>query len=222
MNSHCVMDTEKLPNDMQVTQIGSVRFVQILQFLSEEDRNVLIDDVLVHKDAFHPPGIPGHYSKDLTSTWLTRKLGKSPADPCLIDQVCARLSKRIVAQLPALCEALGIEPFTIKKPSINILSGQNGHYGLPHKDTYSEDMKITVLYYFHNSHKAFQGGDLELFESDSSSISGHKEQPLATIEHQDNLLLAFACDTYHGVTEVQGGAESFERSRFAAISFIRS
>lgn len=222
MNSHGLVIDDKQSNSLQLVEAGTVKLVKIPQFLSTDDKDTLLGKVMAHKEAFHPPGVPGNYIGDGTSLMLDLDFGKKPSEQSLVDVVCECLSARIMEQLPALLETLGLKPFDIDKCPMTIISGLNGHYGLPHIDTYSPDMKITILYYFHNSPKAYRGGDLELFESDPDTSFGYKEQPVIRIEHEDNLLLAFTSDTYHGVTEVESDVSTFEDSRFTTVSFIRS
>ena len=66
----------------------------------------------------------------------------------------------------------------------------------------------------------FRGGDLALYEADTGSASGHRTEPITSIENEDNLLLAFKSNTYHGVTDVQCDSREFADGRFVAVSFL--
>ncbi len=222
MNSHAPINSDKPSEEILLTEAGSVRFVQIPQFLSIDERDTLFENVLTHKRSFNPPGMPGQYINDATSTMLFPDFGQDPSELSLVDKISARISQKVCERLPEILKVLKLEPFSLEKLSINVMGGLNGHHGFPHMDTYSDDMKITVLYYFHKMPKAFDGGALELFESDSASKSGHKDEPIVTVEHQDNLLVAFPSDTFHGVSTVSGNATKFEDGRFVAVSFVRS
>lgn len=220
MNSRGQVNRDNSDNRMDIVQVGSVRYAQVQQFLSDKERDELVCRMHAHKDSFTPPGIPGHYQPVGSSLYFSPEHDKTWRDTSPVDRVCDVLSQRILEQLPTLCDALDVEHFPVQKPSITLMSGGNGHLSLPHIDRYDDSIKITVLYYIHSSPKAYQGGDLELFESDASLSFGYKEQAVTSINHQDNILLAFTSDTYHGVTEVCNGSGQFEDSRFVAVSFL--
>ncbi len=220
MNSRGQVNRDNSDNRMDIVQVGSVRYVQVQQFLSAKERDEFVCRMHAHKNSFSSLETPDDYQSISSSLYFSPEHNKTWRDTSPVDMVCDVLSQRILEQLPILCDALGIEHFPVQKPSITLISGGNGHLSLPHIDRYDESIKITVLYYIHSTPKAYQGGDLELFESDTSLSSGYKEQAVTSINHQDNMLLAFTSDTYHAVTEVCNGSGEFEDSRFVAVSFL--
>ena len=99
-------------------------------------------------------------------------------------------------------------------------NGLDGHCGLPHADSYDDRYRISLLYYFHRVPRAFRGGDLEFYDVDTASPKGHSDETLATIVQEDNLLIAFSSQTFHGITDVRCDSDDFADGRFAAIAFL--
>ena len=137
-----------------------------------------------------------------------------------IYKVCEYLSDRILNILPDIFSKLNIEPFPVSEIPLSIMNGLNNHTGEVHTDESGGRFKISLLYYFHKTPKAFQGGALELFETDTKAENGYKEEAFAKIEHEDNLLIAFPSETYHGVTDVTLDSTNFENGRFVVVGFL--
>ena len=61
---------------------------------------------------------------------------------------------------------------------------------------------------------------MELFETDTTYRNGYKEEAFARINHEDNLLIIFPSEVYHGVTDVMMQANKFEDGRFVIVGFL--
>lgn len=115
---------------------------------------------------------------------------------------------------------LAVDPFVVTEMPLTLVNGLDGHCGLPHADSLDGRYRISLLYYFHRTPKAFRGGDLEFYETNPSSPNGHSEAALAGIDYEDNLLIAFPSHIFHGITDVRCESDDFADGRFAAISFL--
>ena len=208
-----------LPTVALVPGLESMRVIHVVSFLPDRERDTLFDTVCANRKAFQPPGGPGTIAEGSLLLSLD-------SDKCDLDGVgsiraaCECLSKRIEELLPTLFTALGVEPFAVPNIPLSLVHGLNGHRGVPHTDESGGRFKISLLYYFHREPKAFHGGDLEFYNADPTSPSGHRNKPLARIDHGDNLLIAFPSHTFHGITDVQCDTDDFSDGRFAVIGFL--
>jgi len=204
---------------ISVSEFESTKVVQISSFLSEEERESFFGEVCANQAAFKPPGLAPAEPGGSMFLYSDSKLSDD-SEASIVDQVSENLSKRILEALPALFDALEMAPFPVSELQPTMIHGLDGHYGTPHTDDCAGRNKLTVLYYIHKTPKAFSGGELELYASDSSSPHGYRETPIARIEQKDNLLLAFASETYHGVAPVQCDSGNFEDGRFVSVCFL--
>ena len=62
--------------------------------------------------------------------------------------------------------------------------------------------------------------DLEFYDAVAGSPKDHSDQTLTRIDHEDNLLIAFPSQTFHGITDVHCDSDDFADGRFAAIGFL--
>lgn len=191
---------------------------QVAQFLPPNEHNALYRAACAHKELFHPPGGAGS-AVGSSLFWSLETDGEGFRGSLLCEAVDV-LGKRIFDLLPSLFTALGIEPFPVSRIPINLIHGLGGHIGSPHADSYDGRLKISLLYYFHRVPKAFRGGDLEFYGTVPGSSSGHSDEPLTKIEYEDNLIIAFPSETFHGVTEVSCDSSNFADGRFVAVAFL--
>ena len=207
------------PGITPVSSLNSVRAVKIARFLPGHERDALYAAVCANQTAFEPSGVPG--SASAGSFYLSLESSEfDRPEVAAIRLASGVLSKRILEILPSLFAALGIEPFAVKEMPLTLVNGLDGHCGLPHADSIDGRYRISLLYYFHREPRAFQGGDLEIYAADPAPASGTGDAAIARIDQQDNLLIAFSSDTFHGITPVRCESDDFIDGRFAVISFL--
>jgi Rps23 Pro-64 3,4-dihydroxylase Tpa1-like proline 4-hydroxylase len=213
-------EQNNLSNSIQLIPLPSgLHALTISDFLSKEERDTLFDTVCNNQNAFHYLNTPDGNSGG-TLHLATPQESTDNAAATRIRQACKSISTRIQNILPELFPKLGIEPFSVAEIPLSVMNGLDGHTGSIHTDESGGRHKISLLYYFHKTPKAFQGGALELFETDEKSPNGYKEQAFAKIEHQDNVLIAFPSETFHGVTDVTMDSTAFEDGRFVVVGFL--
>lgn len=213
-------EQNNLSNNIQLIPLPSgLHVVTISDFLSNEERDTLFDTVCDNQNAFQYLSTPDGNGGG-TLHLATPQESTDNEAATRIRKACECISTRIQNTLPELFPKLGIEPFSVAEVPLSVMNGLDGHTGGTHTDESGGRFKISLLYYFHKRPKAFQGGALELFETDEKSPNGYNEQAFAKIEHQDNLLIAFPSDTFHGVTDVTMDSNSFENGRFVVVGFL--
>jgi Rps23 Pro-64 3,4-dihydroxylase Tpa1-like proline 4-hydroxylase len=193
--------------------------VQIPNFLSPEERNLLVKTIYKHQNAFQYLGQPATDGSGTLHLSLIEETQNSP-DAQAILKACKVVSNRILDLLPEIFAQLNVEPFPVSKVPLSIFNGLDEHKAYPHTDESDGRFKISLLYYFNETPKAFKGGALELFESDENLQNGYCKDSFAKIEHEDNLFIAFRSDTYHSVTPVELSSNQFEKGRFVVVGFL--
>ncbi|WP_431164884.1 2OG-Fe(II) oxygenase [Tenacibaculum halocynthiae] len=198
-----------------------VKVVRISNFLSNEDNNALHKAVCKEKKSFKNYEFPG--SDKQTTTFLELSSGsKNNSKTTLTQKAYDTINKQIIKQLPFIFNKLNIPPFPISEIPLTFVNCSDGHYGTPHADSINGQYQISILYYFNCIPKVFNGGDLQIFNTDNNSSKGYNSEPLFTINFENNLLLAFPSETFHGVTKVQSNSKKFSEGRFIAVGFIGS
>lgn len=203
----------------QVPGLESMRVVQIKPFLSPEERDTLFKTVCNHQEMFQSPGPPGSQVKGSLYCPLESD-ERAQSDMDSIRKACEPLSKRIRERLPTLFTALTVEPFRVSKISLTLVNGLNGHSGTPHADESGGRFQISLLYYFHKTPKVFRGGELAFYAANLASPTGHSDQVFARIAHEDNVLIAYPSQIFHGITNVRCDSDAFEDGRFVAVGFL--
>ena len=210
---------ELMPGITSVSPLKSLRAVKIAQFLPSCERDALYAAACANQLAFQQSGVSGSgvggsFYLSLESSGCDHP-GIAP-----VREASEFLLKRILEIIPSLFTALDIEPFAVSEMPLTLVNGLDGHCGLPHADSYDDRYKISLLYYFHRVPRAFRGGDLEFYDADAASPKGHSDETLAIVGQEDNLLIAFPSQTFHGITDVCCDSDDFADGRFAAIAFL--
>jgi len=210
---------ESQPGITPVSLLRSVRAVKISRFLPMRERDALYAAACANQVAFQPPG--GSGSEVGGSLYLSLEPnGCDGPGVAPVREASEFLSKRILEILPSLFRALEIEQFAVSEMPLTLVNGLDGHCGLPHADSIDGRYRISLLYYFHREPRAFRGGDLEIYEANPASPNDNEYETLARIDQEDNQLIAFPSQTFHGITEVRCDSDDFADGRFAAIAFL--
>lgn len=199
--------------------LESLRVITVAQFLPVAERDALFDAVCASREAFQHPDNPDSGAGG--SLYLSLESGRPDlpgAGP--VREACGCLATRIQDLLPDLFTGLGVAPFAVTEVPLSFVNGLDGHSGSPHADESGDRFRVSLLYYFYRSPKAFRGGDLQFYDGDSNSANGYGDEPVATIDLDDNLLVAFPSHVFHGISDVVCDSTDFEDGRFAAIGFL--
>lgn len=206
----------------QQPNIGSESFrsVQIPQFLPNHERDALYQAACENQQVFHSPGTDSE-TESVGTYYLSLESKKTDgAGVGAVRAASEFLTRHILKQLPTIFATLSVEPFDVSEISLTLINGLDGHCGTPHADSLDGRFKVSLLYYFHRMPKAFRGGDLEFYDTDAETPTGHSKEPVARIDQADNLLIAFPSQTFHGITDVQCDSSDFADGRFVAVAFL--
>ncbi|MGO1120012.1 2OG-Fe(II) oxygenase [Rhodovibrionaceae bacterium A322] len=115
----------------------------------------------------------------------------------------------IEAELPRAFEHLNMVPFTPKRMELQVSTYRQGEYYRAHRDTawpeaeepQSDGRVLTFVYYFSRQPQRFQGGDLKLYDTNTSNGvlgDGH-----SLVRPQDNSLILFPSVALHEVCPLE-------------------
>lgn len=121
----------------------------------------------------------------------------------------------LLTVFPAICVATGVAQFDLADLEIRLAAHKDGDFFSPHRDSFTGndreqtrgDRLITAVYYFHQTPRRFQGGDLHIHPFDRSAPT--------IIEPRDNRLVAFPSFMLHEVRPVSVPSDDFADSRFS-------
>lgn len=211
---------------------GENQVLTIPDFLPAQERDVLFNRISDNRSAFKhriAAGVPvegaQYFSVVAENEGNYGFAGSDDQAATDVEQqnlrnACQNFLEKVLAITPSLIRLFNLNPLTVDILPLNIVNGGQGHLGYPHQDSSGNRFKISLLYYLHSHPKVFKGGELEFFKASSEQTQGYFPTPQCTLKHQDNMLVAFPSDTYHGVTEVLSESTEFMNGRFAFVSFI--
>lgn len=208
-------------NNTSLIKSDQVKIIRIPQFLSKEDNDALYKAVCKEKNTFKSYKFSESDTKTTTFLELSSKSNNN-LDTILTQKAYNILTKQIIKQLPFIFNTLNIPPFPVSEIPLTFVNCSDGHYGTPHTDSINGQYQISVLYYFNCVPKIFKGGDLQIFDTDDNSSKGYNSEPLFTVNFENNILLAFPSETFHGITKVQSNSKKFSDGRFIAVGFLGS
>jgi SM-20-related protein len=121
----------------------------------------------------------------------------------------------LFAAFPAICTATGVAHFDLLEIDMRLAAHKDGDFFSLHRDSFTGsdrtqtrgDRLITAVYYFHQTPRAFRGGDLLIHPFDKSAP--------VIVEPRNNRLVAFPSFMLHEVTPVTVPSGDFADSRFS-------
>lgn len=128
----------------------------------------------------------------------------------------------VMARLPGILERLDIAPFAAGEIELQLTAYNDGEYYRTHADRDEAGLvkrQLTFVYYFNRSPKAFEGGDLLLYDGDPAAnlFSQHHFTRVTPI---DNRLVLFPSSAQHEVSIVRCPSRAYEDSRFTLNGWV--
>lgn len=109
--------------------------------------------------------------------------------------------ERIEPTLSQAFDWFGIVPPIKKNYTVQMTTHSDGDFYRTHKDTGPNHPRVlSYIYYFHKQPKAFTGGELQLFDTDTKNDCA--STTFTTIEPAHNSLIVFPSEYYHQVCTV--------------------
>jgi SM-20-related protein len=137
--------------------------------------------------------------------------------------------ERLKQVMPRVIQHLAIDPFEVARIETQLTAHNDGNYYKIHNDNSSPDTaarRLTYVYYFHRSPKAFSGGNLAIYDTemrDGRAYAGTNATASnpQIVEPQDNSIVFFPSHYMHEVQPVVCPSQTFADSRFTMNGWIR-
>jgi SM-20-related protein len=130
------------------------------------------------------------------------------------------IERRVALHAPWAIKQLGITAYPVKGLELELVAHEEGAFYKRHIDLFTgrdrsegQDRFLTVVCYLHREPKAFEGGELRLFEGLPSRLP--EEDRFIDIEPGHDLAIAFSSWLPHEVRPVRCPSLSFADARFA-------
>ncbi|MBD2744002.1 2OG-Fe(II) oxygenase [Coleofasciculus sp. FACHB-1120] len=205
-----VMQEELKP---QPTDVLASPYVQIDNFLTQEEQKQLLNYVFQQESAFVPTSI----STDATDYRRSMALYSFP-------EFSERIVNRLRAILPDIFSKLGILSFPASQIETQLTSHNDGNYYKVHNDNGSPDTatrELTYVYYFYQEPKLFSGGELLIYDSKIENNFYVKADSFNTVEPRNNSIVLFLSRYMHEVLPVKCPSKAFADSRFTINGWVR-
>ena len=134
------------------------------------------------------------------------------------------LRRKILKQLPAATQALGIDPFLVSQLEMQMTAHNDGCFYKIHNDSGSPDTAtrvLTYVYYFHQEPKAYDGGALRIYETDPLGDATLASEHYEDIVPANNSIILFESRYKHEVRPVICPSQRFEDGRFTLNGWLR-
>jgi Rps23 Pro-64 3,4-dihydroxylase Tpa1-like proline 4-hydroxylase len=200
-------------NQSQSSNIIESNYLQINNFLTQEEHQQLINYVLQQESEF----VSTSTSTDDLDYRRSMVLYSFPEFSQLI-------VNRIKAILPDAFRKLIIPPFPIADIESQLTAHNDGNYYKVHNDNGSPDTatrEFTYVYYFYREPKPFSGGELVIYDSKIENNFYVKAESYKTVEPRNNSIVFFRSYYLHEVLPVSCPSKAFADSRFTINGWVR-
>lgn len=129
---------------------------------------------------------------------------------------------QVLKSLPEVMSRMSLPPFTATSLEMKISIHLDGFYFKAHTDDrLIPSRKMAFLYYFNFDEKAFEGGDLLLFDTSFAKKKDFSKTIFTRIRPENNSILFIPSGFYHAVTPVTLPNNDFEKGRFCISGHVR-
>ena len=131
--------------------------------------------------------------------------------------------ERIQSYLPRILEQLGHAAFPISQVEAQITAGNDGDFFRLHNDNAQDPLRmreITFVYFFHREPKAFRGGELRIYDSESHNGGYAAADSHKTIVPEQNQIVFFPSFQMHEVRPIDCPSRAFAESRFTLNGWL--
>ena len=131
--------------------------------------------------------------------------------------------ERIQSYLPRILEQLGHAAFPISQVEAQITASNDGDFFRLHNDNAQDPLRmreITFVYFFHREPKAFRGGELRIYDSESHNGGYAAADSHKTIVPEQNQIVFFPSFQMHEVRPIDCPSRAFAESRFTLNGWL--
>lgn len=188
-------------------------YLQIDQFLTNEEHQQLLDYVIAKADQFVP-----------TSTFTGEENYRESVVLYSFPDYEKLITQRIQAVLPDVLEQFGIPFFQASQIEAQLTAHNDRNYYKVHNDNGSPDTasrELTYVYYFYREPKPFSGGELVIYDSKIQNNYYVQADTFKQVEPLNNSIVFFLSRYMHEVLPIQCPSKKFADSRFTINGWVR-
>ena len=187
--------------------------VSIDGFLPETEWQALLSRVLACEAQFVSSG-----THDRRSDYRQSLVLNPPAD--LVHPVVARVR----AAMPQVIRELRIPPITVGNVEAQVTASVHGSFFGVHTDHGVDVRKrhLTYVYYFNRQPKAFEGGELRVYDDIVRNGKLARAETFSVIEPLHNRIVFFWARTMHEVMRVDVPSRAFGDARFTINGWVNA
>ena len=202
--------------DIQGTNILTSPFIQIDNFLNEEEKSKAINYSLEKESIFVDSGplYNTSYHPEHRRSWIIYDF----------PEVSEFFMRRLRKTIPFVLSKLGMELFPISSIESQLTAHNDNNYFRLHKDNGTPETatrELTYCYYFYREPKPFSGGELRIYDRKILNSSDTASDSFQTIEPRNNSIVFFPSNSYHEVLPVTCISHAFADSRFTINGWVR-
>jgi SM-20-related protein len=186
-------------------------FVLLKGFLPQSFHETLVPFVLSVQDKLVPAKVGGgdgvydpncRESLDLPGKWAVKK----------------RFHEHVSEVLPTVTPRLNVPLFEVEQIEVKLRAYLDGHFFRLHMDCppavdSMANRRVSYVYFFHKMPRAYSGGDLLLFDSDTDT-NQFTTASFTRIVPEDNCIVFFPSAYWHSVIPVSCPSKEYADSRF--------
>jgi SM-20-related protein len=190
------------------------RYIQITDFLDRSRHQELLDYALNSAAEFVETG-------PVTNTELYKDYRRSQV--IFYPQKVDAIVEKIQSIMPKILSDLDMEAFAVTNIETQVTVHNDNNYYKIHNDNGSPETanrKLTYVYYFYQEPKAFQGGELTIYDT-TNAFTITAATPRQLIQPRNNSIVFFPSQFMHEVLPVQCRSQKFADSRFTVNGWIR-
>ena len=189
-----------------------VPFARIENFLTPAEHDQVLNLAIAKRSAFAPGKVGAGPTRRVQPA---RRVGLVAGGEACAD-IAGWFVRKVRKVLPGALSRLRLDPALPAHIDLQMTAFQDSGYSRPHQDPSPREYRSQTplcIYYFHRQPRAFQGGDLLLYDTDVNT-GYHDLSAFSRIEPIDNSFVIYPRVWFHEVTSVQCAAGGFADGRF--------
>ena len=195
-------------------RLRASRYVRMLDFLSPDEHQRLLEHALACQGDFGESGIVGQRGENTLNYGARRSRTLMGGR---LEEVWDIFERRLNGILPGVRKAVGAPYFRLGEVERQLTAHGTGGFFVPHTDTghpVAATRRISAVYYFHRQPQRFSGGQLRLYDTWVTPSGSTGAGTYTTLAPVDNSLVFFPSDAFHEVCVVNSESDAFADSRF--------
>lgn len=190
-------------------------FVALGNFLGEDVRAALLEEVVARKAAFEPATVQ-HDGEDRPVVDEAMRRAATLGDVGFVGE---RFLEPLKAVLEPALSRLEVQGFPVGDIELQVTASNDGDYYRMHRDDGASTRMLSFVYFFYGEPRQFSGGELRIYDDRGVRGQAHADDSHLLTPRQDTLVL-FPSSLPHELLPVRVPTKEFEASRFTINGWI--